>query len=218
MLVPTQPKAYHIVHVDRLASIVSDGYLWSDAGMEQTRATGTAIGIGSIKRRRLTNMLNSHGDLHVGDCVPFYFCPRSVMLYVIHMSNHPELEYRGGQESIVHLEADLRRSVAWANHNHRRWAFTSSNAGSYYFEDYSDLNELNKINWDAVDASKWSGIGVDQSVKEDKQAEFLVEDSFPWALVSRIGIMSQRIYPKVQNALQEALHRPRIEIKRDWYY
>ncbi len=218
MLVPTQPKVYHIVHVDRLASIVSDGYLWSDSGMDQTRDTGTAIGISSIKRRRLANVLNSQRDLHVGDCVPFYFCPRSVMLYVIYMSNHPELEYRGGQGPVVHLEADLRRSVAWAKHNRRRWAFTPSNAGSSYFEDYSDLSQLNKINWAAVEASKWSGIGVDQSVKEDKQAEFLVEDSFPWELVSRIGIMSQRIYPEVQNALQGAGHRPTVEIKRDWYY
>ena len=218
MLVPTQPKVYHIVHVDRLPSIVSDGYLWSDAGMDQTRDTGTAIGISSIKQRRLTIVLNSHRALHVGDCVPFYFCPRSVMLYVIYMSNHPELEYRGGQGPVVHLEVDLRRSVAWANHNRRRWAFTPSNAGSSYFEDYSDLAQLNKINWAAVEASKWSGIGVDQSVKEDKQAEFLVEDSFPWELVSRIGIMSQRIYPEVQNALQGAGHRPTVEIKRDWYY
>ena len=31
VLVPTEPKIYHIVHVDRLASIISDGYLWSDA-------------------------------------------------------------------------------------------------------------------------------------------------------------------------------------------
>ena len=96
--------------------------------------------------------------------------------------------------------------------------FTSSNAGSSYFEDYSDLFQLNKINWAAVEASKWSGIGVDQSVKEDKQAEFLVEDSFPWELVSRIGIMSLWIYPRVQNLLQGAPHRPTVEIKRDWYY
>ena len=102
----------------------------------------------------------------MGDCVPFYFCPRSVMLYVISRSNHPELEYLGGQTPIVHLEADLQATVAWADTNGRRWAFTSSNAGSYYFEDFSDLRRLDKISWDAVDANQWSGAGVDQSVKE----------------------------------------------------
>ena len=218
MLVPTQPKIYHIVHVDRLASIVSDGHLWSDATMAGRQGTGTTIGISSIKHRRLMNELSSHRGLHVGDCVPFYFCPRSVMLYVLHMANNPELAYREGQRPIVHLEADLRRTVTWADTNGRRWAFTSSNAGSYYFEDFSDLRQLDKISWDAVDANQWSGTGVDQSVKEAKQAEFLVEGSFPWDLVDRIGIQSQNIYAKLQNALKGASHRPTVEIRRDWYY
>lgn len=56
----------------------------------------------SIKQRRLTLSLNSDPDLHVGDCVPFYFCPRSVMLFLIHRRNQ-ELAYQGGQEPIVHL-------------------------------------------------------------------------------------------------------------------
>ena len=218
MLVPTQPKIYHIVHVDRLASIVSDGHLWSDATMAGRQGTGTTIGIGSIKQRRLGKPLSSHRGLHVGDCVPFYFCPRSVMLYVISRSNHPELEYLGGQTPIVHLEADLRRTVTWANENDRRWAFTSSNAGSSYFEDFSDLRRLDKISWDAVDANQWSGTGVDQSVKEAKQAEFLIEGSFPWDLVDRIGIQSRNIYAKIQDALKRASHRPTVEIRRDWYY
>ncbi len=63
------------------------------------------------------------------------------MLYVISMAN-PELSYRDGQGPIVHLEADLRQSVDWADANERRWAFTSSNAASSYFEDFSDLDDL----------------------------------------------------------------------------
>ena len=96
MFVPTEPKIYHIVHVDRLPSIISDGCLWSDAEARKRRIGGTTIGMGNIKQRRINIQLTSHSGLRVGDCVPFYFCPRSVMLYVIHMSNHPELVYRGG--------------------------------------------------------------------------------------------------------------------------
>lgn len=104
MDVPGQPKIYHIVHVDRLASLIQDGYLWCDAEMQQRaqqgRTSGTNIGMNNIKQRRLTLPLRSHAGLHVGDCVPFYFCPRSVMLYLIYQANHPELTYRGGQEPI----------------------------------------------------------------------------------------------------------------------
>ncbi len=82
------------------------------------------------------------------------------MLYLIYKKNHPELAYRWGQGPIVHLEADLSEVVAWANRNGRRWAFTLSNAGSYYFEDRCSLVQLEEVDWDAVGANHWSGYGT----------------------------------------------------------
>ena len=130
MPVPAAPKIYHIAHVDRLNSISSAGRIWCDAESKRRAAPGTAIGMNRIKQRRSNKRLNSHPDLYVGNCLPFYFCPRSVMLYRIYMANYLGLTYYGGQEPIVHLEADLRKVVAWADRNGRRWAFTLSN-GTY---------------------------------------------------------------------------------------
>jgi len=210
---PAAPKLYHIVHVNRLPSIISDGCLWSDVAMLRRPGTGTTIGMSSIKRRRMYELtLASHPGLYVGQCVPFYFCPRSVMLYLIYQANHPELTYRGGQGPIVHLESDLLRSVAWASGIDRRWAFTLSNAGARYFEDRCDLAQLGEIDWNAVQARDW------RNCKEGKQAEFLMEDSFPWELVRRIGVHSQQVYGQVSTALQNAAHKPRVQIMPDWYY
>lgn len=219
MTVPTHPKIYHIVHVDRLSSIIADDYLWCDAEILRRVPPGTTIGMNGIKKRRLTELtLTSYPDLHVGDCVPFYFCPRSIMLYLLYQANHPELAYHGGQRLIVHMEADLRDSVAWAKTANRRWAFTLSNAGANYFEDRCDLRQLDEINWDAVQANQWSGNGIAPSIKEGKQAEFLIEYSFPWHLIERIGVHSTEIYKQVANVLPRRGHRPQVEIKPDWYY
>lgn len=212
MPMPATPKIYHIVHMDRLASILSDGCLWCDAAVEQHASSGTTIGMPGIKQRRRAIRLNSHSGLRVGDCVPFYFCTRSVMLYVIHMANHLELAYRGGQQPIVHLEADLREAVAWADRTRQRWAFTLSNAGSNYFEDRCELAQLNDIDWDAVGARDW----VD--CKEEKQAEFLVEQSFPWTLVRCIGVYSNLIRTQVCETVQSAHHQPDVKVMRNWYY
>ena len=214
---PAAPKIYHIVHVDRLPSIIADGSLWCDAEIarrtEANADIGTTIGMNSIKQRRLTELtLNSHPSLYVGQCVPFYFCPRSIMLYVIHCANHPELSYRGGQGPILHLEADMQQTVGWADRNQRRWAFTLSNAGAYYVEDRADLALLDELDWAAIDARDW------RDCKEGKQAEFLVEQSFPWELVSRIGVSSRQIYGQVRAALQEAHHQPHLAIRPEWYY
>ena len=209
---PAEPKIYHIVHVDRLASIVSDPRLWCDAEILRREQPGTTIGMSEIKTRRLTNPLASRRGLFVGDCVPFYLCPRSVMLFVIYMRNHPSLDYRGGQGPIVHLQADLHEAVAWAEENALRWAFTLSNAGSSYFQDYCDLAQLGEIDWNAVEATQWS------DCREQKQAEFLLERSFPWQLVQRIGVHSDSVGQQVRQAMQGAGHQPPVERRRSWYY
>jgi len=64
MTVPKQPKIYHIVHVDRLASIIHTGALLSDARMVRHGGLGTTIGMATIKERRLKELrLSSHPDL-----------------------------------------------------------------------------------------------------------------------------------------------------------
>ena len=211
--VPRNPKIYHIVHVAQLPSIIKDGFLWCDEKMSQRQKPGTTIGMSGIKKRRLELALSSHPDLCVGNCVPFYFCPRSVMLFIIYKNNHPELSYHGGQEPIVHLEADLHQTVDWAKKHGRRWAFTLSNAGASYFEDRCNFTQLEDVNWDAVQATPdW------QEHKEGKQAEFLIERQFPWELVSRIGVQSETLYQPVMVARVAATHRPDVEIKPEWYY
>jgi hypothetical protein len=212
MAAPDHPKLYHICHVDRLPSIVTSGGLLSDAAVQQHTLAGTMIGMSNIKQRRLTELqLASHPGLFVGQCVPFYFCPRSVMLYLIHRQN-AGLAYRGGQGPIVHLEADLQATVAWAQQHRRRWAFTASNAGSRYFDDWADLAQLSNVDWNAVQARHWIGC------KEGKQAEFLLEHSFPWGLVERIGVLSAPVHAQAAHALPVAGHRPPVEIRPDWYY
>ncbi|OWK49057.1 hypothetical protein PSOLE_02790 [Pseudomonas oleovorans subsp. oleovorans] len=211
MAVPAQPKIYHICHVDRLPSIIASAGLLSDAVLLNQALPGTVIGMNHIKQRRLQLELDSHPGLHVGECVPFYFCPRSVMLFLI-SRGHQDLAYNGGQGPIVHLQADLHATVQWANAQARRWAFTLSNAGSNYFEDRADLAQLNEIDWDAVAARIW------HPCKEPKQAEFLLEQSFPWHLVERIGVQSRQIYTQVANALPAQGHRPTVELRPEWYY
>lgn len=176
------------------------------------------IGMSEIKQRRLTLSLHCHAGLHVGDCVPFYFCPRSVMLYLLHLGNHPNLTYRGGQGPIVHLESDLHASVQWAEQEGVRWAFTLSNAGAFYFESRRNLDQLSEINWNAVHANQWSGPGISSLIKEGKQAELLIEHAFPWHLVERIGVLWQGTAQQVANVIRKAAHRPGVEIKPDWYY
>jgi hypothetical protein len=212
---PARPKLYHITHVDNLRAIVADGGLLSDADMIARGGPAQAIGMSGIKRRRVEELeVDCHPGTKVGDYVPFYFCPRSVMLFVIHCANHPELTYRDGQETIVHLESDLHAVVKWADANSRRWAFSLSNAGAYYTEFRSRLLELDELDWGAIAATDFRPA----EVKERKQAEFLLHERFPFDLVERIGVRSDRIRARAVAAIAGTRYRPTFDVRPDWYF
>lgn len=213
MTVPAYPKIYHIVHWDRLPSIIEQDCLWSHAEVDKRALPGTTIGYEHVKAlRKKARFVSCHAELQVGECVPFNFCPRSVMLYVLYRHNSEYLTYLDGEEPIVHLEADLFSVVAWANSNGRRWAFTTSNAAEMICDSYCDLQYLDLVNWDAVHANKWP------QVSGSKQAEFLIERNFPWSLVERIGIHQNADHRNILNIIAKADHRPQVEIMRGWYY
>ncbi|MFK5892280.1 MAG: DUF4433 domain-containing protein [Pseudomonadota bacterium] len=214
MNVPDKPKNHHIIHLDRLISIVHKATLWCDKVVVNQGFDGTSVGMSKIKQRRLTELkLSSHPGLFVGDCVPFYFCPRSIMLYLIYKANHEDLGYKDGQDNIVHLEADLYETINWAQQHNKKWAFTLSNAGSRIFEDRCDITQLNEIDWGAVNSSDWV------NCQEGKQAEFLLEYHFPWGLINRIGVKNKSIFDQISSILStHSSHKPTIEIKPDWYY
>ncbi len=209
---PNNVKLYHIVHYDRLPSIIQEGFLYSDAEIQKKKISGTTLGMHKIKNRRLSLLLRSYPGLYVGKCVPFYFCPRSVMLYLFYKNNHTDINYSGGQQPIIHLVADLEKVTHWAEQKNKRWVFTNSNAGSCYFNDYNDLGQLDEIDWEAVQAKDW------QEQQEKKQAEFLLEHSLSFRLIESIGVYSDNEEHKVKEFLSVSEHKPLVSIRTNWYY
>jgi hypothetical protein len=212
---PDKPKIYHITHVENLPSIVADGGLLCDRAVLRRGGTARMIGMATIKRRRCEEIeVSCHPGTKVGDYVPFYFCSRSIMLYVIHCANHPELTYRGGQGPILHLEADLHEVTEWAEREDRPWAFSLSNAGAYYARFRTGRASLGELHWPSIVAKDFR----DPDVKEHKQAEFLVHEGFPFHLVRRIGAHSQVVRDRALAALAEGEWRPPVVVLPAWYY
>lgn len=212
MSVPEQPQIYHIVHVDRLKSIIQDGFIWCDTKVLAKASPGTTIGMPKIKQQRRVRRLQSAPRLMLSDCVPFNFCPRSVMLYVLHRGDQSELSYRDGQEPIVHLRSDMREAVTWAKAKGLHWAFTTENAAAVSAEDYSNWYQLSRIQWEAVKARHWPNcIGP-------KQAEFLMQDRFPWKLISQIGVCTRETRERALNVLHSASDKTLCTVEPGWYY
>jgi len=110
-LMPLRPEErliYHITDVENLPGIMAEGGLLCDAVMSERDPT--IIGDDGIKRRRLTQIrVTSLGNRVVGEFVPFYFCPRSPMLYRINLGGTGRPP--GCQSSIVHLVSRVSYAI-----------------------------------------------------------------------------------------------------------
>lgn len=211
-MIPARPKVFHITHGANLAGIAQAGLLFSDQHRIATQLPTQLVGLSNIKQRRLTLPVHCNPGTCVGDYVPFYFCPRSVMLYILHKGNHAELGYQGGQRPMLHLQADMHAAVDWAEQHGAQWAFSDCNAAIYVAQFFNQLNQLSAIDWAAVHATRWT------QVKEGKQAEFLVHDRFPWSLIEKIGVMDEPLARRVRELLDGATHQPAVVVEPGWYY
>lgn len=215
MTAPPAPKIYHITHINNLPAMIEGGKIWSDAKRIEMGLNCNEIGMNTIKERRLNQIdVDCYTGLKVGQFAPFYFCPRSVMLYIIYANNHLDLTYRGGQRPIVHLEFDLQNVVNWADQNNRNWAFSDRNAGAYIASFYNNLLNLDKINWDAVNSRDFTR----SEVKEGKQAEFLIQDYMPLALIEKIGVINNDMHQQVSDIISGSMIAPQISVERSWYF
>ena len=138
-------ELYHIVNVDRLASILSMGYLCSDLNPSESGVScGTSIAYEHIRVRRRSICIEHYPDLTVGNCVPFYFGRHSPMLYRAMKGQNDRYDYTGGQDPIVYLVFKMEQLLAWAGQNAVRWIFTDRNASDHLAQQFCNMEDLDK--------------------------------------------------------------------------
>ncbi|MGF1688801.1 DUF4433 domain-containing protein [Photobacterium japonica] len=198
-------KVSHITHINNLECILSEGCLWSDAKRIEQSLKSKNIGYSHIKQRRLLHPVTVAAGGTIGEYVPFNFCPRSVMLYVIHLGHE---DYHDGQDPIVHLISDVETITATNPH----CFFTDIHADLAYAEQIDDFCRLNELDFKKIHAKYW------QQCKEEKQAEFLAHQSVPWNCIRQIGVKTPELADKVRQLLSACAHQPEILVKPEWYY
>jgi hypothetical protein len=210
MAANADPAIYHITHIENLRSIAKSGCLWSDAKRIQQGFAVRNIGHSHIKGRRLTRDVPVAAGGHLGEYVPFNFCPRSVMLYAVSRGHQ---DYQGGADQIVHLVSSVKTAISTG----RPWAFTDRHAEVQHALYYNSLAKLSVLDWNSIGATYWAGPD-NQEVKEQKQAEFLAHDHFPWTGIVSVGVKSGLLKAQVETILRVGSHLPPVQVQQTWYY
>jgi hypothetical protein len=203
---------YHITHIRNLEGILQHGGLWCDAERTSRGLTPTNIAHATIKQQRTNTLVPVGRRGCVANYVPFYLAPRSPMLYAIHKGFVDG--YSEGQTPILHLVSD----TAEVGRNGLPFVFTDGHAATPISRFFTDLNDLNQIDWPLMNSTYWNNTEDDGDRKRRRQAEFLVHGFFPWSLFSTIGVCTADIGQKVRSLLARSPHIPKVHVAPPWYY
>lgn len=203
---------YHITHIRNLPLILAHNGLYASNHMESNGIERVNIAHTNIQSRRAQTKVpvSPHGNLH--DYVPFYFAPRSPMLYAI--SRGYVEGYTEGQAPILHLVTSAQR-IAQAK---VPFVFTDGHAIVAYSHFYNDLADFKKIDWDIMRVTYWNDTAEDNDRTRRRNAEFLVWQSLLWSLVTEIGVLYQDTQRSVLHLLEGQPHQPKVVLRRNWYY
>ena len=152
------------------------------------------------------------GMLH--DYVPFYFGPRSPMLYAL--KNGRVEGYSDGQEPLIYLVAYAEEIAEGGC----PFVFSDGHGIMKFSRWFDDLKDLHYVDWETVNDDFWADTVDDNDKKRRKQAEFLVRDFCPWSLIRGIGVFSDRTKHRVErnfSQYSEELRRV-VKVKKSWYY
>ncbi len=203
---------YHITHLRNLGSILEEGGLWCDGIADDRGLADIDIAHAHIKARRQRTKVPAGPGGCLADYVPFYFAPRSPMLYAIHTG--AVAGYSGGQASVLHLvtsaEAVAQRGLDYV--------FTDGHAVMALSDFFDDLRDLDAIDWQIMRERFWADTDEDPDRKRRRQAEFLVREFLPWDLITDIAVLERDIADQVQQLLSGHDHRPEVRVHRRWYY
>jgi hypothetical protein len=209
---PQPTPICHITHVENLPLILSAGGLRACSTLRQRGVDYTNIAHQTIQDRRATRLVHfgPGGTLH--DYVPFYFAPRSPMLYTISRGNVEG--YAEGQNPVVHLVSTAQAVQAAG----LPFVFTDGHGIMVFSQFYDSLKHLDQVDWNVMRSRQWADTPEDSDRKRRRQAEFLVHGFFPWNLVSQIGVVNAEMKVRVESLLSGASHQPSVHVRQQWYY
>jgi len=224
IMMPNPVRLFHITAIGNLSAICLSGALVSKNSSAQNSISYQNIAHGGAQGARSNKSIPNPpgGGLH--DFVPFYFAPRSPMLFAINNGRVAGCNYR--QADILHFET----TVAHVQQYTQDIVFYDRNATLMFSAAYTDLRLLpKKVDWSLIteqptldgfckyfQSNPNNQRYVDRM--EKRQAEFLVKTRVSLNQMTRIGVCSEQKATLVRSILVQHGMNITVEVKTDWYF
>lgn len=202
---------YRITHINNLPLLLQNGIV----NKNHPNASEDYIEIGNpeIIDVRSTSPVKIHNYGMIGEYVPFYFTPKSIMLYnIITGYWHPLVPWRNRSEILV-IRCLIEDMTTLP-----RWFFTDGQGNDMASGHYNDLEELDEIDWHCIQNSDFTKSDGDFDRPRRYQAEFLVHHEVPIESIESLNVYNQQAADVVIDILNENNINLAVNIQPQYFF
>jgi hypothetical protein len=206
---PEKALIWRIVHRDNLPWILDNGLHCASSEIQAPHYVN--IGNVDLIDKRRTRRVPIEPEGFLADYVPFYFTPFSVMMQNIHSGW--SVQQRSNDEIVI-LVSSLHRVVKLG----LQFVFTNAHAYPDWTDYYSDLANLDQIDWSILQRRDFKRDPDDPRKMERYQAEALIHHQLP--ITGLLGIMCHSDVMKArieQDVASRGLTLP-VHARPRWYF
>ena len=207
---PEKALIFRIVHVDNVPWILDHGMHCRSSDTVDPNYVN--IGKHDLIRARHSREVPIAPGGTLSDYVPFYFTPFSIMMYKI-KTGHGDVVQLTNCEIVIfvsslHRIADLGIP----------FLFTNGHAYPLYVKFFSNLEDLNNLDWELLRARDFHHDPDDPGKKDRYQAEALVHHHVPISGFLGIGCINDRVKEFLDGELAKRGQNLDVKVTRAWYF
>ncbi len=207
--VPKNTWLYRITHRENLPHILHYGIC--NKNHPDANPDFISIGNHGIITTRKDREVKIEGYGNVGEYVPFYFSPKSIMLYNILTGYGVD---RIKPEEIIFLITDIEGVI----NSKQLFFFSDGQANTRISRHYNDLKDLDKVDWNVVTSGDFKKSIADNDRTRRYQAEFLIHERVPINCTKAIVVYNESCATFVKKKLATTNLVIPVHIKRTFYF
>lgn len=202
---------YRITHIDNLPLLMQNGFIHQ----YHPNANKNYIEIGNSSiigvRNKTQVKINNFGM--VGDYIPFYFTPKSIMLYNIITGYYSPLVPKRTRNEILVVRCEIQKLATLT-----KWFFTDGQANDMITNHFNNLKDLTKIDWYSIQNSNFSKDNGDFDRPRRYQAEFLVYNEVPLSYFESLNVYDKNSQKLVSKILLQNNINLAINVKPEYFF
>lgn len=212
MLTLTQDKAwiFRITHRDNVPWILANGMHAKNGALSDPAFRN--IGNPDLIDRRAQRPVLVHPGGTLSDYVPFYFTPFSIMMLNIH-TGHGGLKKVPNEDIVIFVSSLLHVAGQGIP-----FVFTNQHAYPPMADYFTDLNQLDRIDWPLLQSRDFRNDPDDPGKKERYQAEALLWKHVPLAALKGVCCSTHAVAEQLKSDIAARGLNLDVAVRPKWYF